>query len=109
MENQNCVPFVKIHDFENRKVLLNTNLERNVRNLVAKLKSGLLPLRLEMGHYKGMNREDRICQVCDKGEMEDEIHFLFRCKPLKHTRKAYVKSIRAENPSLKKRDYIGMF
>ena len=101
--------FVKIHDFEERKVLLKANLERNVRSLIAKLKSGILPLRLETGRYKGMNREDRVCQVCDNGEVEDEVHFLFRCKPLKHIRKPYVKSIRAEFPALKKTDYIPMF
>ena len=75
--------FVKIHDFEERKVLLKANLERHNRSLVAKIKSGILPLRLETGRYKGMNREDRTCQVCDKPKVEDEAHFLFVCKPLK--------------------------
>ncbi len=86
--------FVKIHDFDDRKVLLKVNLERHNRSLVAKIKSGILPLRLETGRYKGINRDDRTCQVCDKPEVEDEVHFLFRCKKLKKIRKPYVKSIR---------------
>ena len=100
--------FVKIHNFEDRKVLLKANLERHDRSLVAKLKSGILPLCLETGRYKGMNREDRTCQVCDKLEVEDETHFLFVCKPLKAIRKPYVKAIRREFPSMNKKDYIGM-
>ena len=39
--------FVEVHDLENRKVLLKANSECNHRSLVAKLKSGILPLRLE--------------------------------------------------------------
>ena len=101
--------FVKIHDFDERKVLLKANLDRHNRSLVAKIKSGILPLRLETGRYNGVNREDRTCQVCDKPEVEDEVHFLFRCKKLNSIRKAYVKPIRREYPSLKKQDYIGMF
>ncbi len=92
--------FVKVHNFEERKVLLKANLEWHNRSLVAKIKSGILPLRLETGRYKGMNREDRTCQVCDKPEVEDEIHFLFVCKPLKPIRKPYTKTFRKENPSI---------
>lgn len=100
--------FVEIHNFEEHKLLLKANLERKHRSLVAKLKSGILPLRLETGHYKGMNREDRLCQVCDKNKVEDEVHFLFVCKKLKTQRKAYVKKIRAEFPSINKKDYLGL-
>ena len=90
-------------------MLLKANMDRHNRSLVAKIKSCILPLRLETGRYKGMNREDRTCQVCDRPEVEDEVHFLFACKPLKSIRKSYMKSIRREYPSLNKKDYIGIF
>ena len=87
---------------------MKANLDRNHRSLVAKLKSGILPLRLETGRYKGMNREGRLCQVCDRNKVEDEVHFLFVCKKLKKTRKPYVKKIRNEFPFLRKTDHLDM-
>ena len=48
--------FVKIHDFESRKVLLHANLERRHRSLVIKLKSGVFPLEKEMARYIGVHK-----------------------------------------------------
>ena len=98
-----------MHDFEERKVLLKANLERHNRGLVPKQKSGILSLPLETDCYEGVSREYRTCQLCDTAAVEDKIHFLFMRKKLKSVRKAYVKGIRKEYPSLHKKAYIGMF
>ena len=47
--------FVQIHNFNERKVLLKANLDRQNWSLGAKLKSGILPLQVETGRYKGMD------------------------------------------------------
>ena len=100
-----CI-FNEVHNFDEPKVLLNMNLERNHRSLVSKLKSGILPLRLETGRYKGMKRHERLCQVCNNGDVEDEIHFLYKCDKLEIIRKTYVENIHKMYPYLKKADKV---
>ena len=65
MTKSKLCTFVKIHNFEEQKILLKANLDRFHRSLIAKFKSGILPLRLETGRYKGIGKELRFCQVCD--------------------------------------------
>ena len=35
------------------------------------------------GRYRGLGEEDRMCEYCDLGEVENEIHFISFC-PLYH-------------------------
>ena len=53
---------------------------RAKRSLLSKFRTGILPLRIETGRwYQGTNLEERVCEVCGSGEVEDEIHFLLKC------------------------------
>ena len=72
--------FVKIHNFDNTKVLVKANLNKRNRSLVTKLKAGAFPIQVEIGHYKGTARDKRFCPVCDKNIVEDEIHFPCLCE-----------------------------
>ena len=36
----------------------------------------ILPLQIEMGHWKNIKYEYRICKICDEG-VESENHFVF--------------------------------
>ena len=36
-------------------------------------------LKIETGRYQGTLRQDRKCERCSSGEVEDEYHFLFHC------------------------------
>ena len=40
---------------------------------------GILPLEIETGRYLGIKQDERLCKMCDLGEVEDEIHFLVGC------------------------------
>ncbi len=53
-------------------------MSRFHRSTFAKLRCGILPLNIEVGRYRGIKVEDRICSLCKNG-VEDEIHFLFEC------------------------------
>ncbi len=57
--------FVQIHTFEDTRVLLKANLSRLQHSLAMKFKSGVLPIQLEVGRYKGTKEKDRLCQVCE--------------------------------------------
>lgn len=41
--------------------------------------SGVLPLRVETGRYRGEAVEDRICNLCDLNETKTKKHFLLHC------------------------------
>ena len=55
-------------------------LAKRRRSLVAQTRFSILPLRLETGRFVGESVEDRVCQICHSGEVEDELHFLFHCE-----------------------------
>ena len=54
-------------------------LNREKRSLVAQLRSGILPLQVEVGRWQGIPVEERICPGCNLNQVEDECHFLFKC------------------------------
>ena len=54
-------------------------LPKYQRSIFAKFRCGVLPLRIETGRYYGIPVEGRICEFCDKNEIETERHFLCNC------------------------------
>ena len=51
------------------------------RRFMAKLRLGILPLRMESGRYERpkLVSNQRLCQQCMLGEVEDEEHFMLVC------------------------------
>ncbi len=78
--------FIQIHDTDHTKILVHKNLKRNHRSLLAKLKCGVLPLKLEIGRYRNTPIENRLCIICDGNVLDDEIHFLYGCPGLSNVR-----------------------
>ena len=97
--------FLEVHYFDKSKLIVKSNLERRKRSLLVKLKAGVFPIHIETGRYQGTKRELRVCHACDKGKIEDERHFLFRCKALKAVRKPYLKDLLKRN-GLKKKEWL---
>jgi hypothetical protein len=54
-------------------------LTRRQRSLYAQFRLGVLPIRLETGRFRGEKEEDRICTLCNSGDVENEMHFLLKC------------------------------
>ena len=63
---------------------------RSHRSLLAQLRTGILPLRLETGrfqnirdentgHFRKLKVEERVCTLCNLNCIEDEIHFVLVC------------------------------
>ena len=61
-----CEPYTQIPD-------------RSIRRCLAKFRCSDHRLRIETGRREGIPPESRICQYCDGGAVEDEIHFLTTC------------------------------
>ena len=66
------------NDFGTEKYLF-SNLSKSERSHLAQFRCGILPLRLETGRFVGLSVEERICNLCNINETEDELHFLLRC------------------------------
>ena len=56
-------------------------MERSHRRIIAKFRSGSLPLQIETGRYKKpkVPLNYHICNLCNDNVIEDEIHFLLCC------------------------------
>lgn len=57
------------------------------RSLITQLRCGMLPIRLETGRYNNEDLEDRVCEICDCGEIEDEVHLLLFCSAYNNERR----------------------
>ena len=55
-------------------------LNKSERSLLAKFRCGILQLRIETGRFDQTKVEDRICELCDDDLIEDEFHFLMKCR-----------------------------
>ncbi len=47
------------------------------RSLTARI--GILPLHIETGRFRNVNVEEKVCQVCNNGDVENEFHFVSIC------------------------------
>ena len=59
---------------------LTLNIDRYEKSLLSQLRYGILPLRIETGRFVNEDRCERLCKLCNSGNIEDQIHFLFHCK-----------------------------
>ena len=49
------------------------------RSAFAKFRCGVAPIRVETGRYERLPFEERLCPVCEGGEVETEKHVLMQC------------------------------
>ena len=59
-------------------------------------------LKIETGRYQGTLLQDRKCECCSSGEVEDEYHFLFHCNKLENDRNRLLKEIAKSCPNFKR-------
>jgi hypothetical protein len=55
------------------------NLSPQERSCMAQLRLGILPIEVETGRFRAIPLENRICKLCNLGQVEDEKHLLFHC------------------------------
>ena len=79
---------------ENLKLLLNylhIFRKSKVRNVLSKVRLSSHNLNIEEERYRNEVRTDRICNVCDKRDIEDEYHFIIICPVYNRIRSKYIK------------------
>ena len=83
-------------------------LSRRQRSLIAKLRAGILPLRIETGRYQNikdtetgrfrkLHIEERLCQICNNDVVEDEIHFICNCPSYTDQRERLYREVTSKN------------
>ena len=82
--------FVKVYHKNELKCLVKLNLSRQHRSYVAKMLCGVFPLMLELGRFKNVDEDKRVCLLCTKNVTETEEHFLTVCPGLGTIRKKYM-------------------
>ena len=88
-----------VAEFTSPKAYLEKPLSFLQRKSMAKLRLGVLPIRLETGRYERpiLPADQRLCQQCSLGVPEDEAHFTLECprnsilreKLLSHTNESF--------------------
>ena len=67
---------------------------RRRRRILAKLRGGTAGLEVEIGRWRGVSREERVCKNCQSGEVEDVEHLLMRCSSVADEREKLVRLMR---------------
>jgi hypothetical protein len=49
---------------------------------------------IELGRYQKIPREERLCEICQSGEVEDEYHFANSCKAYSNQRDNFYTTLR---------------
>lgn len=66
-----------------------SSIPRYQRSIMASLRSGILPLKIETGRYESIPADERICELCCSGDIENEVHFLCSCSFYKDLREQF--------------------
>ena len=85
-------------------------LTRQQRSLLAQLRAGILPLRIETGRfnnikdsvtgkYRKLRPDERLCEMCKDGLIEDEFHFVCVCSIYKNIRDELYCNVTLKDPN----------
>lgn len=77
-------------------------VNKGARSLLTRLRLGVLPLHIEYGRYYQVDVRDRVCELCNTGEVETEEHFLLKCVFYQEERNELKERLGEENMELVK-------
>ena len=68
-------------DFKFESYLI--NLDNPMKDYMMKFRFSNHKLPIHSQRFIGIEREERVCEFCDTGEIGDEFHYLFKCKDVR--------------------------
>jgi len=68
------------------------NLTSSERSILAQLRFGILPIKIETGRFVNIPAEERFCDFC-KTLVEDEWHFIYNCELYNEERTMFFNSL----------------
>jgi len=78
-----------VEDYVNK-----VQLSRSQRSVIARLRNGSFPINIEIGRYRGIPLDDRICYKCNSNSIENEEHFMCVCPAYEEQRTGLIRDIR---------------
>ncbi len=81
--------YIDIYDDRDHRGLVYANLSRRERSLIAKLRFGILPIKIETGRFNDTPLEYRLCDICSDDLLENEYHLVLYCESLKDIRSEF--------------------
>ena len=79
---------------------LTKSLTYKVKTAICKLRCSAHKLSIEQGRYMSVERNQRLCLMCNLSDIEDEFHFILKCPIYKDLRKKYIKPRCQSRPSV---------
>ncbi|XP_063418062.1 uncharacterized protein LOC134700624 [Mytilus trossulus] len=72
--------YQQFHNSKQRSSYVDVLSNRLERSSLCKIRLSAHNLAIEKGRYLGLATDERVCNVCKSGEVEDENHFLLKCE-----------------------------
>jgi dihydroorotate dehydrogenase len=108
MINQNYYYFNKYKYNNEPEAYVLANMSKRKRSIIAQFRSGVLPLMIETGRFRGIEVQSRICPAC-RGNVEDEFHFLIQCTAYQNSREVLYQKISENFEGLENMDDLEKF
>lgn len=80
-----------------RETYFNVLKDKNVRICFTNLRISSHKLQIELGRYKNISVDKRLCTLCNNGDVEDEIHFVTVCNKYDSLRNIFYNAINDKN------------
>ena len=78
------------------------NLSVKERTLLCRFRTTNHRLIIETGRWSGIDRVERLCNICNQGLIGDEYHYLLECCFFNEERKMYLKNEYCQRPDVHK-------
>ena len=75
-------------------------MNRKHRSYLSQYRCGILPLEIETGRWINKPLENRICQLCNNGCIEDEKHIIFECSFYENIRRTFLSKAQVCIPNI---------
>ena len=70
------------------------------KKIFVKFRTANHQLPVETGRWHGKSISERLCTLCNSGQIGDEFHFILECKSLENLRKNYLCKYYYQNPNI---------
>ena len=115
MDNSSKLKTYKlIKDSYKQEVYLNLPLPKEDLKMFTKFRISNHNLAIETGRHANKNKSkvdmnNRICDLCNSRDIEDERHFLLHCLKYNNIRKSFMQDIKPINPTINRKSPDELF
>lgn len=101
-ESPKCHFYRYMYDNHGLQFYLSKSVNYRYKPLISKYRLHAHNLNIETGRYFSVDRNERICNMCNYNHIEDEYHFILECVKYKDIRMKYIKPYYWRRPSVYK-------